>query len=286
MNINYLVFIMLIFAGCAGNSKTQDQTIHKNQEVYDLNNPEKFIMPDVLHEISGIAFNKDNYDSIYAEQDEEGKVYHFKLGDQNLATTKFGKRGDFEDITICNGTVVMLRSDGVLFSFPLSETTNKDAENVKEWDDLLPQGEYEGLYADEAQNKLYVLCKHCSDDITSQQTNGHIFKLENDSIKTAGNFSIDVTQIEKLSGQTDIKFHPSALGRSPITGDWYIVTSVNKLLITADSNWQIKRTFALNDTLFNQPEGIAFDKDGNLFISNEGGKEGGVGTILKFKRNN
>ncbi|RZK46858.1 MAG: SdiA-regulated family protein, partial [Pedobacter sp.] len=32
---------------------------------------------------------------------------------------------------------------------------------------------------------------------------------------------------------------------------------------------------------FNQPEGIAFDKDGNLFISNEG-SETQTGNILRF----
>lgn len=46
---------------------------------YDLNKPVTWKMPMVLNEISGIAFNKGVYDTLYAEQDEDGKVFHFKL---------------------------------------------------------------------------------------------------------------------------------------------------------------------------------------------------------------
>ena len=41
---------------------------------YDLNNPEKFFMPNSLLEISGISFKNNTNDTVYAIQDEEGKV--------------------------------------------------------------------------------------------------------------------------------------------------------------------------------------------------------------------
>jgi len=61
-----------------------------------------------------------------------------------------------------------------------------------------------------------------------------------------------------------------------------VLSSVNKLLVITDENFKIKATFPLNGSLFNQPEGIAFDKDNNLYISNEGGTLA-AGNILLFK---
>ena len=110
-------------------------------------------MPSVLREISGIAFDQLNSDTLFAEQDENGKVFHFKLGDRNIQATRFFKNGDFEDIAICNHYVVMLRSDGVLFSFPVSETRKPETSQVKVFENILPSGEYEGLASADAMGK-------------------------------------------------------------------------------------------------------------------------------------
>src|SRR6185295_14778286 len=111
---------------------------------YNLTKPKIYKMPSVLREISGIAFDQLNGDTLFTEQDENGKVFHFKLGDRNIQATRFFKNGDFEDIAICNHYVVMLRSDGVLFSFPVSETSKPETSQVKVFENLLPSGEYEG----------------------------------------------------------------------------------------------------------------------------------------------
>ncbi len=42
-----------------------------------------------------------------------------------------------------------------------------------------------------------------------------------------------------------------------------------KILVIANSDWSIKNVYRLDASLYNQPEGIAFDKDNNLYISNE-----------------
>ncbi|RYZ91706.1 MAG: SdiA-regulated family protein, partial [Sphingobacteriaceae bacterium] len=95
-------------------------------------------------------------------------------------------------------------------------------------------------------------------------------------IQQAGSFSVTVTDTEKKK----TKFAPSALAKNPRTGEWYIVSSVNKLLVVADANWKVKQTYPLSVSIFPQPEGIAFDKSNNLYISNEGNL--GNGNILKF----
>jgi hypothetical protein len=277
MNKFSLFLVFWVLLSCKGKDN------FKNPTGYDLSKPEKFIVPDILHEISGISFYKGNSDTIYAEQDEEGKVYWLHLGDKQATPVKFGKKGDFEDMAIINDKVIMLRSDGILFSFPFSEIHQPEITDTKEWDGLLPQGEFEGLWGDPKTNRLYVLCKHCSDDETTKAITAYILQMQPDgSIQKNTSVSVSVKAIEKLVGEAKFKFHPSALAQNPQTQEWYIVSSVNKMLVIADNNWTVKDVYPLDPKIFRQPEGIAFDTENNLYISNEGDKLS-PGDVLKFK---
>jgi len=44
--------------------------------------------------------------------------------------------------------------------------------------------------------------------------------------------------------------------------------------------WKLKKTYQLDPILFKQPEGLAFDSKGNMYISNEG--HGGNANVLLF----
>lgn len=272
----FLLLVSLVEVSCNGQQR------YSSPQGYHLTTPVKIFMPDALTEISGIAFYDGKANMMYAEQDEEGKVYYFNPSDMHLMYTKFDKKGDYEDIAIVGEQVVVLRSNGTLFVFPFNQIGKPVAANVQKWDALLPAGEYEGLYADEKTSQLYVLCKHCNDEKTSKNGGGFIFKLSpNGSLKQSGEFGIDVREIEAILGKKKIKFHPSALAKNPKTNEWYILSSVNKLLVVADAGWKIKAVYPLNPSQFLQPEGIAFDNQSNLYISNEGDKAN-KGTVLKF----
>lgn len=278
----FLFSFIIIIVSC--NNSKQAKPV-SNPPGYDLGKPEKYIMPDVLLEISGIAFRNGNADTLYAQQDEEGKVYALAPGQKKNRETRFGKRGDYEDIAIANGYVFLLRSDGTIFSFPEAELQSDHAGTVKEWEGLLPKGEFEGMYADTAAHLLYVLCKQCSEDKGSTMVTGYTLRLGTDSILVRdAAFSINSDLIfekaEKKKGRKQ-RFQPSALARHPKTGDWFILSSVNKLLVIVSAQWEIKGAYPLDPSGFRQPEGIAFDKDGNLFISNEG-DELSNGNVLRF----
>jgi uncharacterized protein YjiK len=280
MNKLCAYILSFAFTACSG-----QQTAYESPPGYDLSKPEKFLMPDVLNEISGISFYKGNNDTLYTEQDEEGKLYYLHLGDKKANHTRFEKKGDYEDITIINDYVILLRSDGTLFSFPFGSIRQEETKETKEWKKLVPDGEYEGLYGD-TDNKLYVLCKQCKDDKESEALNLYILQLQPDgSIVRSGSASINVKAIGKMIGEKKLKFHPSALAKNPKTGDWYVVSSVNRLLLIANDNWNVKEVFRLKASDFRQPEGIAFDSEANLYISNEGDKIS-KGNVLKFKFRN
>ena len=249
---------------------------------YDLANPQKFIMSESLHEISGITFIRPNNDSLYAIEDEDGKLFYFRPGGEKPEYKKFGKHGDYEDVTILGGNTgnsfVVLRSDGSLYVFPTSFIQN-DKQDVEEYPNILPAGEYEGLYGDD-DNSLYALCKNCKED--DQRDGVSVFKLQRNGkghLKIMDHFTVDVSGISLPKEQRKGKFHPACLARHPITREWYIISSVNKVLLVLDSQWKLKAAYSLKPSLFKQPEGLAFDSKGNMYVSNEGG-DGNANVLL------
>lgn len=274
-----LIALAFVLASTACSQKRK----FDNPPGYDINNPQKIVMPPSLAEISGIAFYKGNSDTVYAQEDESGKLFYLKPGDKRSQHFKFGKHGDYEDVAICNNTVIMLKSNGVLFTFPFADIRQpEETGNVREWKNVLPKGEYEGMYADENDNLIYIICKDCADEKSSKTAKGYILQLNSDgSIAQKGNFEVDVHSIRDITGEKKVNFHPSAIARNPRTNEWYIITSINKLLVIADSNWKVTAAYKLNPAIYIQPEGIAFDKANNLYISNEGG-DLRSGNILKI----
>jgi DNA-binding beta-propeller fold protein YncE len=272
------LFITFLTVSCVG----QHDKAPASPPGYNLAKPQKYSMPDILQEISGIAFNKGDNAYVYAQQDEDGKLFKLPLGTKDETFTKFAEKGDYEDVSVINDWVILLKSNGDLYSFPLSETGMTETALVKHSFGLVPKGEYEGMFADEETGQVYLLCKNCKVDKGSKLTSGYILSFEKDgTLKAKGTFQVDASKMDNLTGKKKGTFHPSALAINPLTKEWYIVSSVNKALVVLDANWQVKNVYHLSSNTFNQPEGIAFDKQGNLYISNEG-SETQVGNILRF----
>jgi hypothetical protein len=272
-----LAGVLILVAACKQPDE-KDQVL----ENYHLGKPEKFFMPESMLEISGFAFNNGKADTVYAINDEEGKLFRMAWKVKKQYNSKFGKKGDYEDVAIVNGKVVVLKSNGHLFIFPFSDVGYEEIDSAIELDNVLPPGEYEGMYADQATGKLYVICKKCKDDDAKSMVSGFIFQI-GDAVYPLGTFQVNVNEIKALTGKVKRGFQPSALAQNPVTHEWFIVSGLNKLLVVTDSAWKIEKTYPLNGNTFNQPEGVAFDFEGNLYISNEG-DDLSDGNILKFRR--
>jgi hypothetical protein len=253
---------------CGGHQDPKPVVVHPAPVVpspkgYALGDPKKYIMNESLHEISGITFIRNDPDTMYAIGDEAGRLYYFHLGSGGFPSRKFGKHGDYEDVTVLNNDeFVVLRSDGSLFVMPTSYVREGNANMVRSYIHILPRGEYESLFGDEG-GRLIALCKNCPGDYVLQYDHQH-------ALKVTSHFSVVVPGDRLTSIHKKIKFHPSCLARNPVTKDWFLVSSVNKVLIVLDDQWKVKDMYQLNPTLFKQPEGLAFDRQGNMYISNEG----------------
>jgi len=281
MKIIYLLFLVALAGWSCGDSGGPVAS----PPGYDLKSPEKFVMGDDLHEISGIVFLPGKDDSLYAIEDEDGRLFYFKPGGEKAENVKFGKRGDYEDVAVVDGrTFVVLRSDGSLYVFAAGDVRGGEKlANVNEFLNVLPEGEYEGLYG-ASDSTLYALCKNCKQDDQRDEVSGYTLRRQqNGSFGVKEHFTVDVSNISLPKEQRRGKFRPSALARHPITHEWYILSSVNKILLVLDDQWKVKAAYSLKPSLFKQPEGLAFDSKGNMYISNEGGD--GNANVLLFKYN-
>lgn len=278
--MKYIFILAFLFAGAA----CKQAADIKSPPGYDLSKPEVSKMPAELYEISGIAFKDGDAGTLYAVQDEEGKLFRkFRGSDDGIDIRKFSKKGDYEDISIWKYFAVILRSDGTFFTFSLNDTSKGHEENVNEFKDMIPAGEYESMYADESTNTIYVLCKDCPGNKKEKLVNGYTLKIDTaGKLAPGAGFSISEKEIEVLAGKKKIELKASAMTKNATTNEWYIVSSVNKILVVTDAAWKVKNVYPLSPaSVFTQPEGIAFDKDNNLYISNEGAGIG-PGTVLKF----
>jgi uncharacterized protein YjiK len=79
-------------------------------------------------------------------------------------------------------------------------------------------------------------------------------------------------------------FHlkPSGVAIDPLTKDVYVIASVGNIMVVINRESEIKQIELLKEKTFKQPEGICFDKQGNLYISSEG--RGGKAVIASFTR--
>lgn len=254
----------------------------KSPQGYDLSKPVVFKMPKIFDEISGIAFLNGQNDKAYAIQDEEGLLLQYTFENKNYKSFKFAKKGDYEDVAIGSHFIIILRSDGTILTTPLSFLDVESANNMSENKNILPKGEYEGLYLDDSTKTVYVLCKECKNDKDDKKVSGYILKIDSTNmLRDSSRFNIDVKAIEQVAGVKKIHFQPSALAKNNRTNEWYILSAANDALVITDTNWQVKEVYYLTPRMFKQPEGIAFDNAGNLYISNEKGN-GNNGSILKF----
>ncbi len=248
---------------------------------YDWSVYEKIILSDDLLEISGMAFAPGRYDTLYAQQDEEGAIFKVGLPSGKYKRVNFGDAGDYEDIAIRADTLLLLESDGSFYGFKLDSLNEKKASPFGYYEKILPKGEYEGLFADIRTGSYYALCKSCKSDKKNKQVTVYQLQWHNDSLMVTGNYVINTTELITAGGKKKAAFEPSALARHPVTREWYIVSSVNKMLVVVSEQWQVKAAYPLSRKLLGQPEGIAFDGSGNMYISSEG-DELQAGRILKF----
>jgi len=273
---------------------------------YTINEPQNsFEMPLDLKEISGLTFSPSG-EHLCAINDEQGDIYFINkrtgVVDRQV---NFRGEGDYEGIETVGEKIYVVKSTGTFY-----EVTNFEkapVETKKSKYILKKPNDSEGLAFDEKNNRLLVACKslsclHKSCLLNTCKTKRSIYalNLETNQFDPKPTFEINLMELQaflknnKTAEQLEvfkkfiklendyIPFHPSALAIHPKNGDIYILSSKGKTMMILNAEGKIIALEKLDKKIHTQPEGIVFDKDGTLYISNEG-KKGGNGTISIFR---
>src|SRR5690606_114258 len=122
-----------------------------------------------------------------------------------------------------------------------------------------PKGEYEGLAYSPEDGHLYLLCKECPTDKKKDAVTVYQLKLDNGKLSRNNEFSVPDSLVVATQGSGKA-FNPSALSQHPVSKQWYLLSSVNMMLVIADENWKTKEDYLFDKKLFPHPEGMAFDR--------------------------
>lgn len=274
-NVLSTFFIYLLFVGCNGKKENKYPALTG----YDLDKPSHVKLKDELDEISGIFYYpKDT--SVFAINDEAGYLYKIYLRDKvEIARWRFSDGADYEDICLVDSTFYALHSNADLTIFKITSPETVDAVEVKS--PFSGKNDFETLYYDATLDKLILICKDCKQD-DNGSVSAFSFDRETKNYSSTPAYQIKAEEVLQNTEPKEKKFKASAAAIHPITKELYVISSVNKALVVAETTGKIKKIIPLDPKLFKQPEGITFSPEGHLLISNEHA-EVGAANILVFK---
>lgn len=261
-------------------SACQQKRVIYTPRGYDITKPDKREMGNKLSEISGIFWIDEN--TMLAQEDESGKIYTINLKDKKdfqYNPVKFGPKGDYEDIVKVNANVYLLVGDGRIYEVP-DYSIGKDIPGTVIASLAGNENEFEAMYYDNEVSSLIVLCKSCHKEKNQIRT-AYRFDLITRQLIDTPYYTIDVDIIKQKLNDNRTEFRPSAAAIHPVQNKLYILSSIGKLLVITDKQGHVEQAIPISGTLFNQPEGITFAANGDMYISNEAGSEESA-TLLKF----
>lgn len=265
---------------------------------YRLDTPDQtFLMQPNLQEISGVSVTG-NSKYLLAVQDEAGILYVLdKATGKVREEVAFGKEGDYEGVESVGNDVYLLRSSGSMKLIKNLDQSNQEIISIKS--PLDKSYDVEGIGHDAKNNRLLLACKGSgsTNALYDNQRAIYAFDLKINQLDTTPVFCITlasiqgflkdnptIEKIEKLQeifNQAKFDFGPSGLAVEPQTGNIYLLSARGNTLLVLSPEGQILHLERLKNKIHSQPEGICFDDNGALYISNEG-KDGIPGTIHYF----
>ena len=262
---------------------------------YDLERPDlNLTLPSVLKEISDVAVLSES--EVACVQDERGIIFVYNIKSKRITDeVRFAPKGDYEGLAIADSKLFVLRSDGLLYEL----SSLKHHPSVQTYELHLPFAESEALCLDARHDRLLIAPKSREQTGKGKDTRPiYAFDLRKRAPVAEPAFEISVLDIRHFAKHHDLpvprrikkdgeslhtvlRFMPSAIAVHPVTGDVFMLSSVDHVLVSCTESGNITGYALLEASLFRQPEGIAFFPNGDMLIANEAaGKEP---TLLLFR---
>jgi uncharacterized protein YjiK len=296
-----MLILGIVLISC--NNPISDSSAPKrkvNKNVLTVKRNQVLDLPEELKEISGITFLNDSV--FVAIQDEEGSLFYYNINQKRIIRKQwFAKNDDYEDLAKAGKDMYVICSKGNLFQIKDFESAKPDIRTIQT--PLNSKNDVEGLAFDPKNNRLLIAPKESGLDKDKTTKEIYGFNLKTMKFETQPVYTIKLKEIEeqfkgdalqesskkflKALGNKNMKkiFRTSAITVNEKTGELYVLSSINGLILILNPNGSLKKIMPFSGREFKQPEGIAFTPGGRLYISNEGNKSG-IGNIIEIIHEN
>ena len=235
----------------------------------------RFTLPDELVEISALTVLDDAH--LGAVQDEDGDLYVLSAETGRVtAVVPFGPPGDYEGVERMGDRLFVLRADGAVLELEgwsggeARTTVYETGLGAKDCD-------AEGLGADPGsgpgQARLLIACKEEDGDDLNR-----VYAFDLDAMALSSEPVLTLDRDAVPGG--DKKLRPSALAVHPVTGRAVVLSSKREALVSLDAAGAVADVWDLSPADFEQPEGLAFLPNGDVFVSSEG--TDGPAVLVRF----
>ena len=263
ITVGLVILTGLLFFGI---QKKQKEILGKYSK--EINILKTWQLPEVLEEISGIAFL--DRKTVACIQDEDGIIFLFNLETSKIEKEiEFSGGGDYEGIAVSGNTAFVVESDGTLHKI---KNFRSNPEISKHSTPLTEEQDIEGLCFDAGNDQLLLAIKD-KDPESDRYKGVYAVDLKTMKMKPEPVFRLDLSSpvFDEVDAEKDEdKFFPSELNIHPDTGEIFLIEGTDPKLLILNSSKKEKELHFLNRSDFPQPEGLSFDPSGNLYISNEG----------------
>ncbi len=251
---------------------------------YDESKRKVFVLDGELLEISGQTPLSNNM--FAGINDEDGHMFIFHPNSSNIQTIPFSDEGDYEDIVKTDSAFYILEADGDLHEVLVNEgqlhnlklTSGQLVPSKKYQFDLAKKVEFEAIVYYSSINKIILITKDHA--LADDAIFAYSFDLHTRRFDPEPFFEIPMRSVLTKLKDYSAQCKPSSAAIHPITGKLYILASIGKCILVCTPDGKVEFAYDLNPDQFQQPEGISFASNGDMYISNEGLQ--GKATMLLF----
>lgn len=287
----------LLATGCAPEEQSPTQASKPDPACpFDLQHPSRtFELPDELRELSAVTVV--DADTVACVQDEKGVLFWFDVDQGRItAEQRFGGHGDYEGLARADTDYYVLRSDGLLLRL------GQDGKHLRTLAEIplgLPVPEIEGICKDPRGGRLLIAPKEFGKvskerrderplfafDLATQRASPEpVLMISIAAVEAAAvrlGVALPMRSTPKGKERIELLLHFSDLAVRPATGDLFLLSSVDHLLLVVSPAGAVRFVHHLDEVLLPQPESIAFLPDGDLLIGSEGA--GGKAALCRYR---